>query len=773
MNKKRLNGLFVFALSLILVLSGCVFFESKKQVNAETEPISIYTIEDLKKIGNDLNFPLNANYILMNDLDFSMQENPEKFVPIGVYADQGKFISISAFTGVFDGNGYKIKNLEIKSLIEETEDLSFYHAGLFGMLYNATVKNLAIENLVIAKTRVVADVATNQTVLFAGGIAGVAEGANISNCYVSFKPKSDEQTFNKITGRVSIYFGGLVGELSGGSKIENCYANLDMNILEVSSQGSEIKFGGLVGCLYSSFVYNSYATGVMECNLQSEDEGVSPIGRIVGGGIVGFVSGRYSEVLSTYFNGKIFANSQNQQIFLGGFIGEVIPSQTVTPLPNNLDFSYYFAKTNNNAVLNNAFGNQNFYLSDGLTVSKLDNLNFGIFNFNNYWQPYHIWDFTLTWTLNTQKEPSLQIFNQYEIALKEAYTTIDFGGDLPQSNLIEMRFLEGDEKTKSFRFGSLVGIRIEVTADYKLYYELDSVFVNSNQIASLGGESSSQYTLVDLYQTGEESIKGVYLFAFYVNDKTAGDISVRLKRISYEITVKSENPNMGKVRRPNSNQTTQELTEKIADRTTYSFFAVPNSNDYAFSKWILEVPAIGGGEPTFIDLGDAGLSSQIVFTFGKNDSTIITENVLMGGKLIAIFTSNITKVNFVIKLKNSDQTENIGIIKYSDGSNPVPVSGLVSLAKDKLYTLTVEPKEGYTFEGWYDKENRVLSYQEVYSFIPSEDEYEIVARFVKVEEKSSNLWLWLTIGGVGLVLLVIIIVIIKKKTEDNAYKNFF
>lgn len=90
--------------------------------------IGIYTVEDLKKVANNL----NANYIVMKDLDLSSEEN---WIPIGNKENP--------FNGIFDGNGYTIKNMKINT--------TNGYAGLFGCtetnshIYYFTIENYTIE----------------------------------------------------------------------------------------------------------------------------------------------------------------------------------------------------------------------------------------------------------------------------------------------------------------------------------------------------------------------------------------------------------------------------------------------------------------------------------------------------------------------------------------------------------------------------------------------------------------------------------------------------
>lgn len=117
------------------------------------ENIPIYTAEQLQKVGSGENvyisevgkyytFNLNSNYILKNNIELnkgkyiisndgtvSFSSNAEQWIPIGTSSKQ--------FTGIFDGNGYKIEGIYINS--------NSSNQGLFG--YNqGTIQNVVLSN---------------------------------------------------------------------------------------------------------------------------------------------------------------------------------------------------------------------------------------------------------------------------------------------------------------------------------------------------------------------------------------------------------------------------------------------------------------------------------------------------------------------------------------------------------------------------------------------------------------------------------------------------
>ena len=143
---------------------------------------------------------LAGNYMLEDDIDMTGIT-----APIGGNA-------YAAFTGKFDGNFYKIRNLNITGVD---------HAALFGRTSGARIENLGV----IAPT--IAGNNTGLQVNTAGGIVGEATGNTVlKNVYVES---------GSITGE-SGRFGGIVG-YTKNTKIDSSY-----NTSPITSDG-----GGIIG----------------------------------------------------------------------------------------------------------------------------------------------------------------------------------------------------------------------------------------------------------------------------------------------------------------------------------------------------------------------------------------------------------------------------------------------------------------------------------------------------------------------------------------------
>lgn len=269
----KINISFIIIFSIVLTcLSLCFTCYADNTFSggdgSEENPFLISNKSELNLIREHL----NANFKLTNDIVFedsdfyktgSFYYNGIGFVPIGTDA--------SPFTGVFDGNGYKIINLKMNFygtassefkvlfpagytpgdsnwtgdyILDEFGPAGGYnnkipnYSGLFGC-NRGTIKNLGIEN-------------SELTLLSKGGISylGMISGANkgvITECYV-YNSVID----CKLDGGVILSAGGLCGNNFDAAAITNCYFNGRLN--------SDYYSGGICG--YSSgSIENTYFLG--------------------------------------------------------------------------------------------------------------------------------------------------------------------------------------------------------------------------------------------------------------------------------------------------------------------------------------------------------------------------------------------------------------------------------------------------------------------------------------------------------------------------------
>ena len=296
---------------------------------------SISSADELAKLArmhNSGKIAAGSEFVLGADIDLSAYSSGTGWTPIGDYSNR--------FSGIFDGNGYKITNLYT--------DTIYGYRGLFGHAENTEIKNLGIVSGEIRCGDIcagpIAGVINSSTLINCyatidvintgvsdsgwlggnGGLIGKTAGTGnlVDHCYATgdiittgkqcggLIGQTDEGIISNCFATGSItselcYIGGLIGQ-NGNSKVENCFA-----IGNASAKGSDC--GGLIGA-NSGEITNCHATG----NVQSIGDSSSQ--KI--GGLTGSTLGNISNCYST---GDVYSDGN----FVGGFVGAI---QNVNPI---------------------------------------------------------------------------------------------------------------------------------------------------------------------------------------------------------------------------------------------------------------------------------------------------------------------------------------------------------------------------------------------------------------------------------------------------------
>jgi hypothetical protein len=219
-------------------------------------PYLIYTAEEMNQIGTNTS-DWDDHFKLMADIDL----HPDV---VGAFNIIGTGSSTS-FTGVFDGNGYKIINFSLTSARES-------YTGLFGYV-KGNVKNLGLVNPVVSAQGG-----------YVGALAGFLDNGTISDCHIR---DADVSGGNRV--------GGLAGFSSGG--IGDCRCS--------GTVSGDWYVGGLVGDVGAGTVTTSYATASVSGN-QSV------------GGLVGRTAHEMTVVSNSYATGPVTGNR-----YVGGLAGQV------------------------------------------------------------------------------------------------------------------------------------------------------------------------------------------------------------------------------------------------------------------------------------------------------------------------------------------------------------------------------------------------------------------------------------------------------------------
>ena len=138
------------------------------------------------------------------------------------------------FLGTLDGDGHTISGIRIYKPTDE-------YQGLFGYIYDGTVKNLAI-----ADARITGD-------KYSGSITGQSQNCVIMNCHVANNVIIHSTHLN------AEYHGGIAGLINGGSTVAGCISEASLTMVDNMTNN----FGGIVGYLSDGTVKDCLFTGTV------------------------------------------------------------------------------------------------------------------------------------------------------------------------------------------------------------------------------------------------------------------------------------------------------------------------------------------------------------------------------------------------------------------------------------------------------------------------------------------------------------------------------
>lgn len=332
------------------------------RISAKAEAINIYTADDLLAVSENT----TADYILMNDIDMAGIE----WTPID-------------FTGNFDGNNHAILNLSVKSTSTEirttydgnykTYDTCF--AGLFGVLENATVKNLTLKGINVTVNK--------EEPCFIGSIAGFAEKSSIENCSIDGTLRLDVSA--KMFG-----VGGIVG-YGGDGSITSTNADVTLICIDHDKENRDEQFMG-----------GGYSAGYLDvdkCFIKIDgydsDHGYVHDGGLVGMYILYPLGNNYAGYINnTRVEGMItfFEDNTDRRAYCKDFIGEVM-NWTYEYVGNSSDFTRNEIKDYSKDLLPHYCEGGNF--SKEVIESTCDEFGYTIYKCNDCNEYSYKADYTL------------------------------------------------------------------------------------------------------------------------------------------------------------------------------------------------------------------------------------------------------------------------------------------------------------------------------------------------------------------------------------------
>jgi hypothetical protein len=281
-----------------------------------TEPAAssitlIETVDDLAKIGVDVDWPLDGNYVLGADLTLS------DWAPIGNVTWQSASVHISdsstPFTGNFDGAGHTIT---LNSF--ESDAAGKHYLGIFSAVTGssesakATVKNLNIVSGITSPVTL-----TNTSGAALGLVAGYTKFAEISNITLSGTLTA--------AGTRNAYIGGVVGYAQKGTLVKD--SSTSMNISHSAGTGSGLESGmyynltgGFVGLFKDGAdTTNCHSTG----NVSVIGNAQAFVGGIAGGSYYQFTTASQGSISYCSNTGDVYCQVTGSWAWTGGITGVV------------------------------------------------------------------------------------------------------------------------------------------------------------------------------------------------------------------------------------------------------------------------------------------------------------------------------------------------------------------------------------------------------------------------------------------------------------------
>lgn len=191
----------------------------------------------------------DATVYLQDDIDFTGVSS--NFSSIGrVVASQ------TSFSGVFDGQGHTISYLNLKNT-------NYWHYGLFGISYGATVRNLIMDKTcTVVGVSVTNSSGVDPDTLNVGGIFGFCEAYN-SPCLLENNIFMGEVTFVGSTPKITnVHVAGIIGNSYAyeyTATVKNC---VNYGSISFSGRADTLTMGGVVGSIAArndgikSYLYN-------------------------------------------------------------------------------------------------------------------------------------------------------------------------------------------------------------------------------------------------------------------------------------------------------------------------------------------------------------------------------------------------------------------------------------------------------------------------------------------------------------------------------------
>lgn len=219
---------------------------------------SPYLISNFDQLYN-MRQNLNAHYRLTRDIDASGRG----WSPVG-YEEKESGTGYQPFRGSLDGNGFIVKNLEVKDSVPVVYDArplrtdvhkgNAAAVGLFGYTDGAVIKNVGVQGVKASISKF--KWWYNDVVVAVAGIAVAGKNTTIENCFVTGQlsgyAESDRSIGILLLGGItapSLFYAYRMGDTQAlpfdGCTIKNCYTSVSFGGTAKGYLGHQVKKGGI------------------------------------------------------------------------------------------------------------------------------------------------------------------------------------------------------------------------------------------------------------------------------------------------------------------------------------------------------------------------------------------------------------------------------------------------------------------------------------------------------------------------------------------------
>lgn len=802
-------GLFLFSMP-------CIINNVDAEITKSSATISIGSPEDLQAFING--YSENASdctVLLTKDIDMSKN-----------YVENTIGTSKAPFTGVFDGDGYTISNLNIDFSNTAKDYVVPSYLGLFGVTNGATIFDLKISGV----TNIT--VSNSPNILAVGTLVGKAQNTTIENCdinatlnYVDNKNQEGVNEENK--GIKTINAGGYVGELVDSTIKNSLYRPDSRNGASSFSLSSifkrDAKIGGVAGVVQNSTIMFMVSAPRLSVEIASE----SFSGSTYIGGIFGTISQGNSKVINCVVEPTITINNNYNKTIYSGAVGGYI--SLPAPYENNISYVYY-----NSSLM--AFGDTTNYNANNNVTSVSDTIISHKAGARDYFESKKWnglygdhWDFANTFIIQ-DNNIDLQAFQgDFAIRVTTSSVSVDDNiiilldtneaGELVPATNNELELTSSgynDTVQIKFKFNANVNAKIGK------YYSLSSLTLRSGEtktVASfLEGDNGYRLDTMDDYDrismstiNDEEetiytiTISGVtnnYTGLYQLNivaNKFVGKFEYRLfnKDETTEIDEGVVQTECYVYNKTGGNQTSRSYT--IDDMTYNNSYTIATRADsrsiYEFRGWYLETD---DGDIPLSDADEEGgnvfSNSDLSFTFGQKDFAL-TDNFVVYAK----YVDNSCEITF-------DFDEGIERIVISTNEDAITTTGTtIKVKKQSNVKMELYLKEDYSFDV-----QRFLDIVSIYKGVCERVDDGSNARYyqfnldmtqlndpsfnnvlnlsfeTEVEDTTDWTLIWTIVGsclgGLVLIAIIIVVVVVVKRrkggggggrTRKASYKNMY